>query len=119
MDKQRERLQKTIVNAKEKGVRITDVYSSLGIDRGNISKYLSGEDNILSDNKIETLINVLESPEGCATNQQRLSVSTPRKAANQLSNMFLDIVGTKVPASKRNDMIKEIEDWLRKVENNK
>lgn len=114
----RRRLKKAIEEAKLR-TNITDVYESLGVSRGNVSGFLNGADNRLSVETIELLIKKLEDPNSTVTNQQKIAISTPRKAASMMSNAFIEIADIKPSSGKKEEITKGVESWLRTVEDQK
>ena len=111
-DEYRKRLQRAIEKAKTR-TNITDIYESMGISRGNVSGFLNGNNSRLSIKTIELLIKKLEDPIASVTNQQRLSVSKPRKAANMLSNVIFNLLNKKMPLNKKAELTLDLEKWLR------
>lgn len=111
-DEYRKRLQKAIDKAKTR-TNITDIYQSMGISRGNVSGFLNGNNSRLSIKNIELLIKKLEDPNTSVTNQQRLSVSKPKKAANMLVDVIDDLLSNKLAPNKKASLSLDIEKWLR------
>lgn len=108
----RKRLQKAIDKAKTR-TNVTDIYKSMGISRGNISGFLNGDTNRLSYKTVDLLIKKLEDPETCVTNQQILSASKPKKAANMLSDLISNILDVKLSPNKKAELSLDLEKWLR------
>ena len=108
----RKRLKKAIEKAKER-TNVTDIYNSLGISRGNVSGFLNGNNSRLSIKTIELIIKKLEDPKTTVTNQQRLSISKPKKAANMLIDAIDDLLNTKLSPNKKAELSIDIEKWLR------
>ena len=111
-DEYRKRLKKAIDKAKTR-TNITDIYQSMGISRGNVSGFLNGNNSRLSIKNIELLIKKLEDPNTSVTNQQRLSVSKPKKAANMLVDVIDDLLTNKLAPNKKASLSLDIEKWLR------
>ena len=108
----RKRLERAIEKAKAK-TNVTDIYNSMGISRANISGFLNGNNNRLSIKTVELIIKKLEDPISNVTNQQRLSVSKPKKAAKMLSNAILDLLDVKLSPNKKAELSLDLEKWLR------
>ena len=85
----------------------------MGISRGNVSGFLNGNNSRLSIKNIELLIKKLEDPEISVTNQQRLAVSKPKKAANMLVDVIDDLLNNKLAPNKKASLSLDIEKWLR------
>ena len=111
-DAYRKRLKKAIDKAKTR-TNVTDVYQSLGISRGNVSGFLNGNNSRLSIKTIDLIINKLEDPSTSVTNQQRLSVSKPKKAANMLADAIDKLLSSKLSPNKKAELSLDIEKWLR------
>ena len=108
----RKRLKKAIDKAKTR-TNVTDIYQSLGISRGNVSGFLNGNNSRLSIKTINLIINKLEDPSTSVTNQQRLSVSKPKKAANMLADAIDKLLNSKLSPNKKAELSLDIEKWLR------
>ena len=115
-DVYRKRLQKAIDKAKGKA-NVTDIYQSLGVSRGNVSGFLNGNNSRLSLKNVELLIKKLEDPQSNVTNQQRLSISKPKKAANMLANVIDDLLSNKLSPNKKASLSLDLEKWLRNSKN--
>ena len=111
-DTYRKRLKKAIDKAKTR-TNVTDIYQSLGISRGNVSGFLNGNNSRLSIKTIDLIINKLEDPSTSVTNQQRLSVSKPKKAANMLADAIDKLLNSKLSPNKKAELSLDIEKWLR------
>ena len=111
-DAYRKRLKKAIDKAKTR-TNVTDIYQSLGISRGNVSGFLNGNNSRLSIKTINLIINKLEDPSTSVTNQQRLSVSKPKKAANMLADAIDKLLSSKLSPNKKAELSLDIEKWLR------
>ena len=111
-DAYRKRLKKAIDKAKTRA-NVTDIYQSLGISRGNVSGFLNGNNSRLSIKTIDLIINKLEDPSTSVTNQQRLSVSKPKKAANMLADAIDELLSSKLSPNKKAELSLDIEKWLR------
>ena len=108
----RKRLKKAIESAKAR-TNVTDIYNSMGISRGNVSGFIKGNNSRLSIKTVELLIKKLEDPNASVTNQQRLSVSKPRKAASMLFDAFLDMLNENLTPNKKAQLSLDLEKWLR------
>lgn len=115
-DSYRKRLQKAIDKAKTR-TNVTDIYNSLGISRGNVSGFLNGNNSRLSIKNIELIIKKLENADSLVTNQQRLFLSKPKKAANMLTDVLEDLLGSKLSPNKKAELSIDIEKWLRNSKN--
>ena len=111
-DSYRKRLKKAIDKAKTR-TNVTDIYQSLGISRGNVSGFLNGNNSRLSIKTINLIIKKLEDPSTSVTNQQRLSVSKPKKAANMLTDAIDRLLNSKLSPNKKAELSLDIEKWLR------
>lgn len=112
-DDYRKRLKRAIEKAKTK-TNITDIYNNMGISRGNVSGFLNGNNSRLSIKTIELIIKKLEDPRTSVTNQQRLSVSKPKKAANMLLDAISGMLNEKLTPNKKAQLSIDLEKWLRK-----
>ena len=108
----RKRLERAIEKAKAR-TNVTDIYNSMGISRANISGFLNGNNNRLSIKTVKLIIKKLEDPNSSVTNQQRLSISKPKKAADMLSKAVFDLLDVKLSPNKKAELSLDLEKWLR------